>query len=166
MTNEKIAIFGCRDGKHIYSEIKRQNSLCYEVVCFVDNDKKYRGITVDDIPVISAVDVARKYISNEISGVIIAVRKGYGRYHIIKQLEAVGVDNLILVRPSVLTFDLPLRTDDFFIAKTTTNPYCTILKLMLQMVATLIAEDAFIFQTYMKEMSFPTWKECCMGYIK
>ena len=106
----KIAIWGIRDGEYLYQQIK-QNDTKYEVVGFCDNGNVEKKV-LNNIPIMSIEELVEKYISGDIQGVIISVRKGYSRYCIIKQLKKHGIENIILLKPSPLTFKLPIIFDE------------------------------------------------------
>lgn len=108
----RIAIFGCRDGKYVYEQIMQKGHDKYQVCCFCDNDSKYHNTTIAEMPVLDSVSMVEKYKSKEIEAVIIAVRKGYSRYCIIEQLTEAGIDNIILIKPSLLTYKLPIVFDE------------------------------------------------------
>lgn len=108
----KVAIFGCRDGEYLYQQIKQNGKRKYQVCCFCDNSSKYHNTLIAGIPVLGLATVVQKYKKQEIEAVIIAVRKGYSRYCIIEQLKKEGIDKIILLKPSPLTFGLPIRFDE------------------------------------------------------
>ena len=108
----KVAIFGCRDGQYLYEQIKQAANAPYEAVCFSDNAEKYADFSVDDIPFVAAKELTTKYKNGEINAVIVTVRKGYSRFCIVRQLQKGGIDNIILLRPSVLTYRLPITFDN------------------------------------------------------
>ena len=107
----KVAIFGCRDGRYLYEQIKQSHDAGYEVKYFADNDVGFIGREICDILIVAAVELIDKYESGEIEAVIITVRKGYSRYCIVEQLRQYGIENIILMRPSPLTYSLPIVFD-------------------------------------------------------
>ncbi len=109
----RVAIFGCRDGEYLLDQVTKNGKDKYEVACLCDNDKKYIGTHINNITVLDADGMCGLYRNNEIDKVIICVRKGYSRYCIIKQLEESGIreEDIILVKPSSLTFRLPIVFD-------------------------------------------------------
>ncbi|MCR5765792.1 MAG: radical SAM protein [Treponema sp.] len=108
----KIAIFGCRDGAYLNEQIKHNKNSTYKTVCFCDNKTELHGTYIDGLPVVSFEDLVRKYQGKEIESVIISVRKGYSRFRIIEQLQNAGVTKIILVKPSALTYRLPIVFDE------------------------------------------------------
>lgn len=108
----RVAIIGCRDGGYLLEQIKKSGTSKYEVVCFADNNKKLHGEQIEQLPIYSIEYTAQKSRDGEIEGVIIAVRKGYSRFCIIEQLKELQVDNIILLKPSPLTYRLPIVFDE------------------------------------------------------
>lgn len=108
---ERVAIWGCRDGIHVLNEIREKANQIYEVVAFGDNGEKYSGQIINDIPVLSMDELFELYRTGVIQIVIIAVRKGYSRFCIIKQMEMCGIDNILLIKPYVLTYKKPIAFD-------------------------------------------------------
>lgn len=108
----KVAIFGCRDGEYLYQQIEQNGKRKYQVCCFCDNAPKYLNSLIAGIPVLGFDMVAQKYKKQEIDAVIVAVRKGYSRYCIIEQLKKVDIDKIILLKPSPLTYGLPIIFDE------------------------------------------------------
>ena len=108
----KIAIVGCRDGEYLYDQMQKNASSRYEVVCFADNNVKLHNTEIAGKKVCSMAEMADRYTRNEIQQVIIAVRKGYSRFCIIEQLKKMGVHNILLLKPSPLTFRLPITFDE------------------------------------------------------
>ena len=108
----KIAIFGCRDGAYLNEQIKKNGQARYETICFCDNKAELHGSYIDNLSVLPFEELVQKYQSREIDAVIIAVRKGYSRFRIIEQLQNAGVTKIILVKPSVLTYRLPIVFDE------------------------------------------------------
>lgn len=109
---KNVVIWGCRDGKHLLEEIKLKALNKYNVVAFGDNGEKYRDSYIDEVPVWSANKITDEYINNSVDIVIIAVRKGYSRFCIINQLKEKGISNILLVKPAVLTYNLPIVFDE------------------------------------------------------
>lgn len=103
----KVAIVGCRDAAYLLEQIREKNAD-YQVVCLGDNNQELHGKIIDELEIVSICDIAYKYNSGEIEGVIITVRKGYHRYCIIQQLQGYGIRNIILLKPSMLTYRLPI----------------------------------------------------------
>lgn len=108
----KVAIFGCRDGEYLYQQIKQNGKGKYQVCCFCDNAPQYINTLIAGIPVLSFSMLVQKFKRQEIEAVIIAVRKGYSRYCIIEQLKREGIDHIILLKPSPLTYGLPILFDE------------------------------------------------------
>lgn len=108
----KIAIIGCRDGEYLFEQIIKSGFHKYEVICFADNNRELQETQIRGITVYSIENVAKKYRNGEIEGVIVAVRKGYSRFCIIEQLKGLQVDNIILLKPSSLTYRLPIMFDE------------------------------------------------------
>lgn len=108
----KIAVVGCRDGEYLFGQIVTSGLYKYEIICFADNNKALQGTRIRGIMVYSLEDMALKYKSGEIEGVIIAVRKGYSRFCLIEQLNGLGINDIILLKPSPLTFRLPIVFDE------------------------------------------------------
>lgn len=104
----KVAIFGCRDGEYLYQQIKQNGNEKYQVCYFCDNASKYNNTLISKIPVLGLDAMVQKYRKKEIEAVIITVRKGYSRYCIIEQLKREGINNIILLKPSPLTYRLPI----------------------------------------------------------
>lgn len=112
----KVAIVGCRDAAHLMEQIYN-NYAQYQVICLGDNNPELHGRQIKGADIFPINIIAEKYHSGDIEGVIIAVRKGYHRYCIIGQLQEYGVQNIILLKPSVLTYQLPIvfdRTDPLY----------------------------------------------------
>ena len=110
---KRIAIIGYRDGRYLLEQIKQRGNDIYEVICLCDNDIKYINTVFFAVPVYSINEMFGLYKRNKIESIIIAVRKGYSRYCIIEQLLNIGVniDDIILMRPSSLTFRQPIVFD-------------------------------------------------------
>lgn len=108
----KVAIFGCRDGEYLFQQIERNGKEKYQVCYFCDNASQYINTQIGSIPVLGVKEIAQKYIEHEIEAVIVAVRKGYSRYCIVKQLQKEKIDKIILLKPSPLTYRLPIIFDD------------------------------------------------------
>ena len=103
-----VAIIGGRDGFHVIEEIKAKASGQYNVVCLADNNDKLWGTTQNGVSIISVDEAIEKHNAGVIDLFIIAVRKGYSRFCIIQQLHGKGVKNILLVKPAVLTYNLPI----------------------------------------------------------
>ena len=87
----RVVIWGVRDGDYVYQQI-RKNNTNYEVVGFCDN---YAGMNmVDELPIFTLEELVEEYALGNIQAVIIAVRKGYSRYCIIKQLQINNIYNI------------------------------------------------------------------------
>jgi len=108
----KVAIWGCRDGLHVLQEINRKASEKYDVVAFCDNGEKYKNTLIENVPVVSFDELVQSYQDGTITTVIVAVRKGYSRFCIIKQLQGVGIEKIILVKPYVLTYKKEIVFDE------------------------------------------------------
>lgn len=106
-----IAIVGGRDGFHVAEEIKMKAEDQYNIVCLADNNDKLWGKTQNGVSIISVDEAIEKYNLGIIDQFIIAARKGYSRFCIIRQLQDKGVKNIILVKPAVLTYNLPIVFD-------------------------------------------------------
>ena len=107
----KVAIFGCRDGRYLYEQIKKNGKGIYQVCYFADNDSKYHNTQISGISVLDIQGLVKKYKQQEFQKIIIAVRKGYSRYCIIEQLKKEGINNILLLKPSPLTYELPIIFD-------------------------------------------------------
>lgn len=107
----KIAIFGCRDGAYLQEQIKKHCEANVETICFCDNSTVWHNNTIDGIKVVSAEKLSEMYSNGEVEAVVVAVRKGYSRYCIIKQLHDFCITKIILTRPSPLTYRLPFVFD-------------------------------------------------------
>lgn len=110
---ENVVIWGCRDGEYLYSEILNKASDKYNVVCFGDNNLKYNNIEILGKPVLNMRSIVDLYNNHMFDKVIVAVRKGYSRYCIIKQLKDNGIFEILLVKPFVLTYRQPIVFDEF-----------------------------------------------------
>lgn len=104
----RVAIWGCRDGKYLYEQIKLNGRERYHVCYFGDNDPQYFGNKIAEIPVVDISTIVKKYKMCEIEAVIVTARKGYSRYCITEQLKEAGIGNIILVKPSPLTYHMPI----------------------------------------------------------
>lgn len=104
----KIAIWGCRDGEYLCEQISAKKAEDYQVEYFVDNACQYKNIQIRGKKVLDVEQLAEKYAKHEIDVVIVAVRKGYSRYCIIKQLREKKIDRVLLLKPSPLTYRLPI----------------------------------------------------------
>ncbi len=107
----RIAIFGCRDGSYLHEQIKLNKENDLETVCFCDNNERFRGTEINGLSVLSIDELAKKYEDGEVDCVVVTVRKGYSRYCIIEQVKKHGIDRIRLLRPSPLTFRLPIIFD-------------------------------------------------------
>lgn len=104
----RVGIFGCRDGAYLCEQIKKAEDSGYEAVCFCDNNVELHNTRIAGLPVVSAEELAERYHAGQLEAVIIAVRKGYSRFCIIEQLKEQGIEEIILMKPSPLTFHLPI----------------------------------------------------------
>lgn len=104
----RIAIWGCRDGAYLYEQLIRGTTTDYEVMCFVDSNTQYQNTRIRGIEVLNIKQLAEKYRKHEIDMVVVAVRKGYSRYSIIRQLEETGIDQVMLLKPMALICRVPI----------------------------------------------------------
>lgn len=105
------AIFGYKDGAYLGKQIGENPSAGFDVVYYVDNNKDIQGRKVDGIPVLSFEQLCSQVKKGEVDFVIVTVRKGFSRYKIVSQLEAAGITEIVLFRPSPLTYHLPIIFD-------------------------------------------------------
>ncbi len=102
--SKNVAVVGYRDGRHVIEQIHRNTSSDYCVKCLADNDNSHWGEKINDVTVCSVDDAIEFYLDNKIDAFIIAVRKGYSRFCIIEQLKDAGVNDIVLIKPYVLTY--------------------------------------------------------------
>ena len=108
----KVAIIGGRDGGYVAEQISRVGNWRYEVACLADNDSTLWGKPVSGIPVCPVSEAIEQYHKGEIDCFLVAVRKGYSRFRIIEQLSDAGITKIMLIKPSVLTYRLPMVFED------------------------------------------------------
>lgn len=106
----KTAVFGCKDGEYVYDQLKKSDDSPYQINYFCDNNASLHGHSIDGIQVISPDALYEKYTDGSIDSVIVAVRNGYNRWAITDQLvnKGIGRQNISWVKPSVLTYSLPM----------------------------------------------------------
>lgn len=109
-----IAIWGCRDGVYLYEQILKTDACKYNVVAIADNATKYQGSTIHGLKVCNLEQLVSEYRNSNIEKIIIAVRKGYSRFCIIKKLKESNINetDIILLRPSSLIFRTPIIFDE------------------------------------------------------
>ncbi len=104
----KVAIFGVRDGEYVLERLREEIHGDECIISLSDNDKNKQGKTVSGKEVVDPEKLKQMYLKGEVDTVWIAIRNGYNRYSIVSQLQKAGIKNLSLIKPSVLTYRLPL----------------------------------------------------------
>lgn len=104
----KLAVFGVKDAQLISKQLNKVPEI--EICCFSDNnaslwDEKFEVGLEKKVGTISPQKLKEQYMKHEIDAVLIAVRHGYNRWKITRQLQELGIDNIGIVKPSVLTYE-------------------------------------------------------------
>ena len=104
-----IAIIGARDAEYLIEQI-RQSTVNWNVVCIGDNATQINGKTIQNVIIKKVDDVIALYQKREIDKIIIAVRKGYSRYCLLKQIKTGNVksEDIVMLKPSPLTYHQPI----------------------------------------------------------
>lgn len=111
MTN--IAIWGCKDGEHLHQQILEKATDKFSVCCFCDNDNIYNDKIINNVPVVTFDKLVELFANGIIDKVVVTVKRAYSRVSIINQLKNAGIDEIVLIKPSVLAYKLPIVFDEY-----------------------------------------------------
>ena len=104
----KVAVIGSRDGGYLIEQINEKARNIYEVVALGDNNDSLWGKPIENLRVCSVDEIIKQYLNGCIERIIVAVRKGYSRFQIIRQLKEKGIKRIRCIKPGPLTYRRPI----------------------------------------------------------
>lgn len=105
----RVAVYGARDGALIKKQISYHPEMDIDVAFLVDSNETLWGTAREysegmHISVVSPEEMKSRYEQKEIDAVVVAVRSADNRWFLTEKLKQMGIENIGLIYPGMLTY--------------------------------------------------------------